>query len=76
MNVNILKLKKESIGGFLMLPINYIKCIICGEENINRINILDNSICHQCETEIIYTNPKDISYSLLLDKLKMISVEK
>lgn len=58
-----------------MLPINHIKCIICGEEKINRINILDNNICYQCEREIIYTNPNDISYSLLLDKLKMISIE-
>lgn len=51
-------------------------CIICGEDELNMVTIIDHNICQKCEKELIHTNVSEPIYSFFLDKLKVISLKK
>lgn len=59
-----------------MFTVEHTKCIVCGEEDTKIISILDHSICHKCEQEIIHTNVDEPMYSFFLDKIKLTTMKK
>lgn len=46
------------------------RCAICGKYSLNGINIMNNTICFDCEKDIIKTNVSNKKYDEYKDKIK------
>ncbi|EGL19707.1 sigma factor G inhibitor Gin [Paenibacillus chitinolyticus] len=49
-----------------------VKCIVCGEEKQEGIQIASEFICDACEAEIVRTDVMDVKYSFFIRQLKQI----
>lgn len=54
---------------------NGMKCILCGRETGEALNILGRSICRQCEREILTVDASDHQYDAFLSKLRDVSTD-
>ncbi|ENH96105.1 Sigma-G inhibitor, Gin [Gracilibacillus halophilus YIM-C55.5] len=48
------------------------QCGICNQEKEDGIFLYQLYLCHDCEKEIVATNPKDERYQYIVNKLKAV----
>ncbi|QYR23844.1 sigma factor G inhibitor Gin [Paenibacillus sp. sptzw28] len=51
-------------------------CIICGQEKLEGLRIIDEFICESCEVEMVRTEVQDEKYPFFIHQLKRIWVQK
>ncbi|MGG1314684.1 MULTISPECIES: sigma factor G inhibitor Gin [Cohnella] len=49
-------------------------CIVCGERKQEGITVVNEFICHSCESEIVHTKVEDERYPFFVRRLRQIWV--